>query len=104
MNRYCGTPSDWTNLVSAFLSGASFCMYPNLTILSHATVTTAKLLWAKFSKKIVPSQVIENAGSLPMAKMYYVLAIGYAFHMRAYYPWMCPNLLLRACQHTSGNK
>lgn len=104
MNRYYGAASDWTNLVSAFLSGVSFYMYPNLTILSHATVTATKLLWAKWSHVILSPTIIERMDGLPMAKIYYVLAIGYAFHMRAFYPWMCPNLMLRACQHTSGNK
>lgn len=42
--------------------------------------------------------------SLPLGKFFYVLSIGYVFHMRTFYPWMCPSILLKAVHYTTGFK
>lgn len=112
LNRYNKKNTEYSSALAGFVSGLTFCLYPNLTILAHASITAIKLMWlrlmqqhrSKGNENAVSCRLIRYLDSLPMAKFFYILNIGYVFHLRAFYPWMCPKLLLKAVQYTSGFK
>lgn len=122
LNRHQQQRTVGTLSLAAFVSGAAYFSYPNFTILAHATISTIKLMWSRYvislnvadrtdamgkASSLMPpptDAVRRMVNRLPLGKFFYVLGVGVVFHMRAFYPWMCPNLLLNAVQYTSGFK
>lgn len=123
LNRYHQHNASQTanTTLAAFVSGSVFWLYPDLTILSHATVTAVKLLWMRYlhddNNNMSPmwSKIgaVEDArklalrtrallARLPMSRLMYVLCIGYVFHLRLFYPWICSDLLFKTTFYTSG--
>lgn len=113
LNRYNHRNTQTANTVAAFVSGSVFWLYPDLTILSHAIVLTVKLLWLRYryggtlwptldDQSIVLSKSRQFLEYMPMSRLMYVFAIGYIFHLRLFYPWVCSNLLFKTTYYTSG--
>lgn len=126
LNRYHQRNTQFANTLAAFVSGSVFWLYPDMTILSHATVSTVKLLWSRYLNEIplwpsLADDGVETAtmtsskmlGSqksmcrtmlerMPMSRLAYVFGIGYAFHLRLFYPWICSDLLFKTTFYTSG--
>lgn len=113
LNRYNQRNTQTANTVAAFVSGSVYWLYPDLTILSHATVSTVKLLWMRYlhggtlwptldDESIAPSKSRQLLERIPMSRLMYVFAIGYVFHLRLFYPWLCSDLLFKTTFFTSG--
>lgn len=114
LNRYQRQNTQAANTAAAFVSGAVFGLYPDLTILSHATVSTAKLLWMRFlhGGPLLPrlddvtlapmADDRRMLGRMPLSRLLYVFGIGYVFHLRLFYPWICSDLLFKTTFYTSG--
>lgn len=115
LNRYYRRNTEHSSALAGFIAGTTFCLYPNLTILAHAAVLAIKLIWLRVMQrhrftdtaeheKTSTCRIINYLDDLPLAKLFYIFSIGYVFHLRVFYPWMCPKLLIKAVQYTSGFK
>lgn len=96
-NSYTGCESNVGNIVSAFLSAIFFYAYPNIPIFAHALACTIEILWQRYhqSSNAPKFTVLQQLNEMPIAKLFYVLACGYLFHVRTFYPWQTPSILMK---------
>lgn len=96
-NAYSGGETRIGNISSAFLSAIFFYAYPNVPIFAHALACTAEILWQRFqqSSEAPKYPILQQIDKLPLAKWFYVLACGYLFHVRTFYPWQTPSILMK---------
>lgn len=92
-----------SNALAAFLAGMTYFLYPNFTILGHATISTIRLLWDRYSK--ATNDIFDKlkfVGHLPIPQLAYMVGIALAFHIRVFHPHICPGLIFKSTALTSG--
>lgn len=98
-------PTKAANIVAAFLSGLSYNIYPNLTILAHATAAAGKLLWTRYDRQSDGQSTLVNiVHKLPVAQLVYMVCIAYGFHIRAFYPYSTPGFIAKTTHLTSAKR
>lgn len=89
--------------MAAFLAGITYFIYPNFTILGHATVSAIRLLWNRYSNAIDDISVkLRFVRHSPLSQLAYMVGIALAFHIRVFYPHICPGLIFKATSLVSG--
>lgn len=103
--RHYQKPTKTANILAGLLSGTAYLMYPNLTILAHATAAAGKLLWMRYARhKDGKSKLVNAIEALPMAQLIYMVLIAYAFHIRAFYPKSTPGFIVKTAAFNTGMK
>lgn len=98
-------PTRKANICAAFLSGLAYNVYPNLTILAHATASAGKFLWTRYaSQSNNKSRLVNTVNALPVAQLVYMVCIAYAFHIRAFYPHSTPRFIAKTAHFTSAKR
>lgn len=96
-NSCTGCESNVGNILSAFLSGIFFYAYPNIPIFAHALACTIEILWQRYhqSSNAPKFTILQQINEMPIAKLFYILGCGYLFHVRTFYPWQTPSILMK---------
>lgn len=85
------------------LAGSAYVLCPNLTLLSHATAATIKMLWLRLvASDTGQSTVVQSIHRLPLAQLVYMVCIAYAFHMRVFDAHTTAGFIFKTTQMTTG--
>lgn len=93
------------NILSGFLAGSAYYVYPELSIFGHAVTCVIETLWTRYLKSELSKPYLINLFSqLPLAKCFIAVGFGFIAHIRAYYPYITPKLLMNILAYASNFK
>lgn len=76
---------------------------PSLTLLSHGSAATIKLLWLRLIDGAAGrSAIVDRIQRLPLAQLVYMVCIAYAFHMRVFDAGTTAGFIFKTTQLTTG--
>lgn len=93
------------NIVSGFLAGAIYSIYPELPIFGHAVTCVIETLWLRYiASPVKKPKVIEMFNRLPIAKCFLSFGMSFLLHMRAFAPYLAPRLLIDIISYVTNQK
>lgn len=105
LNRLYGLETKFVNLIAAFASGIFFLAYPDLPFLSHAIACSIEIIWQRYQKcERSKNSIFRQIHKLPLSKIFYPIFMGFLFHMRTFYPWQTPTVVMKVMNLVSGGQ
>lgn len=112
LNRHFMTSSLAQHRLASFVSAASYYLYPNRTVLAHAIVSALRLAWcrvtdAKATAWCPPpslSSLLAQLGTVHWSYFFHMFGVAYLFHLRTFYPFWSPSMLMKTTSYLSGYK
>lgn len=107
LNRHTKSNSKTVFRTASFLSAACYYFYPNRTVLAHAIVTAVRLGWSQVTddkEHIWCPPMLAKLGTLNWSYFFHMFGVAYIFHLRTFYPYWNPSMLMKTTSYLSGYK
>ncbi|XP_058834232.1 uncharacterized protein LOC131691672 [Topomyia yanbarensis] len=76
------------SMITGFISGASYCLYPNYLLFTYPITELIELYWMIYMKSSLPKpKVAMLLDRLPTVMLMYAFSIGMMYHLRVVYPY-----------------
>lgn len=104
LNRLFGDDTLKNSVVSGFISGMFYMLYPQFPLISYALIRSVQLMWMKHIKSYSGDDKMRNhLKSLPMALIVLWLSGSVLFICRVMYPHMSSKYMVDTFNYISGS-
>lgn len=90
--------------LASFISGLTFYLYPNYSLLSHASINIIEIYWNLYYEKVKSFVHWLPWDHIRMKCFVFPFVFGYALHIRAFEPWLAPSMLKKLMHLTTSFK